>query len=155
MQRDPVVMRTKSMFLIRDAIHQMDTIGSSGNVDKRGVPPRWLMESIGTVTVAWHAETVKILVDLTYLVDQMLPLMEQFEQVQDHDRSLCLRYASIISLTTIAEIHNVLSNTAPDSKIKRLESLQTLAQLTEEIPWNLRHLMDHYICVSSDPDLPR
>ena len=105
------------------------------------------MYSIGTVTVAWHTETVKVLVDLTYLVDQMLPLMEQFEQVQDHDRSLCLRYASIISLTTIAEIHNVLSNTTPESGTKRLESLQMLAQLTEEIPWNLRHLMDRYICV--------
>ena len=74
--------------------------------------------------------------------------MEQFEQVQDHDRSLCLRYTIIVSLTTIAEIHNVLSKTTPDSMIKRLESLQTLAQLTEEIPWNLRHLMDQYICVS-------
>ncbi|KAF9654020.1 hypothetical protein BDM02DRAFT_1153843 [Thelephora ganbajun] len=133
MQRDPVVMRTGSMLLIRDAIRQMDTIGSSG-----------------TVTVAWHTATVKILVDLTYLVDQMLPLMEQFEQVQDHDRSLCLRYTSIISLTTIAEIHNMLSNTTPDSRIKRLESLQTLAQLTEEIPWNLRHLMDQYICICWD-----
>lgn len=87
--------------------------------------------------------------DLTYLVDQMLPLMEQFEQVQDHNRSLCLRYTSIISLTTIAEIHNVLSNTTPDSMIKRVESLQTLAQLTEEILWDLRHMMDQYICVSS------
>lgn len=102
----------------------------------------------GTVTVAWHTATVKILMDLTYLVDQMLPLMEQFEQVQDHDRGICLRYTSIISLTTIAEIHNVLSNTTPDSRIKRLDSLQTLAQLTEEIPWNLRHLMDQYVCVS-------
>jgi len=107
------------------------------------------MDSIGTVTVAWHTATVKILVDLTYLVDQMLPLMEQFEQVQDPDRSLCLRYTSIISLTTIAEIHNVLSNTTPDSKVKRLEALQMLAQLTEEIPWNLRYLMDQYICVSN------
>lgn len=107
------------------------------------------MDLIGTVTVAWHTATVNILVDLTYLVDQMLPLMEQFEQVEDHNRSLCLRYTSIISLTTIAEIHNVLSNTTPDSKIKRIESLQTLAQLTEEIPWNLRHLMDQYVCVSS------
>jgi len=107
------------------------------------------MDLIGTVTVAWHTATVKILVDLTYLVDQMLPLMEQFEQVQDHGRSLCLRYTSVISLTTIAEIHSVLSNTTPDSKIKCLESLQTLAQLTEEIPWNLRHLMDQYICVGS------
>ena len=107
------------------------------------------MDLIGTVTVAWHTTTVNILVDLTYLVDQMLPLMEQFEQVEDHNRSLCLRYTSIISLTTIAEIHNVLSNTTPDSKIKRIESLQTLAQLTEEIPWNLRHLMDQYVCVSS------
>lgn len=107
------------------------------------------MGFIGTVTVAWHTATVKILMDLTYLVDQMLPLMEQFEQVQDHDRSLCLRYASIISLTTIAEIHNVLSNTTPDSGIKRLETLQTLARLTEEIPWNLRHLMDQYIRVSN------
>lgn len=100
------------------------------------------------MTVAWHGSTVKILVDLTYLVDQMLPLMEQFEQVQDHDRAICLRYTSIISLTTIAEIHNVLSNTTPDSRIKRLDSLQTLAQLTEEIPWSLRYLMDQYICVS-------
>ena len=33
MQRDPVVMRTRSMLLIRDAVHQMDTIGSSGAVD--------------------------------------------------------------------------------------------------------------------------
>lgn len=107
------------------------------------------MELIGTVTVPWHTATVKVLMDLTYLVDQMLPLMEQFEQVQDHDRSLCLRYTSIISLTTIAELHNVLSNTTPDSRVKRLDSLQTLAQLTEEIPWNLRHLMDQYICVSA------
>ena len=107
------------------------------------------MDLIGTVTVAWHTATVNILMDLTRLVDQMLPLMEQFEQVEDYGRSLCLRYTSIISLTTIAEIHNVLSNTTPDSKIKRLESLQTLAQLTEEIPWNLRHLMDQYVCVSS------
>lgn len=93
--------------------------------------------------------------DLTYLVDQMLPLMEQFEQVQDHDRSLCLRYTSIVSLTTIAEIHKVLSNTTPDSRAKCLESLQMLAQLTEEIPWNLRHLMDQYICVSTIPDWPQ
>lgn len=113
------------------------------------------MNSIGTVTVGWHAETVKILTDLTFLVDQMLPLMEQFEQVQDHDRSLCLRYTSIISLTTIAEIYKVLSNTTPDSKLKCLESLQTLAQLTEEIPWNLRHLMDQYICVSIIPGQPQ
>jgi hypothetical protein len=35
-----------------------------------------------------------------------------------------------------------------------LESLQTLAQLTEEIPWSLRHLMDPYICVSSILDQP-
>jgi len=105
------------------------------------------MGSLDTVTVAWHTATVKILMDLTSLVDQMVPLMEQIKQVQD--RSLCLRYASIISLMTIAEIHNVLSNTTPDSIIKRLESLQTLAQLTEEIPWELRHLMDQYICVSS------
>ena len=113
------------------------------------------MGLIGTVTVAWHTATVKLLIELTYLVDQMLPLMEQFEQVQDHDRSLCLRYTSIISLTTIAEVHNVLSNTAPDSRIKCLESLQTLTQLTEEIPWNLRHLMDQYICVSSVLDQPQ
>ena len=106
------------------------------------------MDLIGTVTVAWHTATVNILVDLTYLVDQMLPLMEQFEQVEDRDRSLCLRYTSIVSLTMIAEIHNVLSNTTPNSKIKRLESLQTIAQLTEDIPWNLRHLMDQCICVS-------
>jgi len=33
MQRDPVVMRTGSMLLIRDAIRQMDTIGSSGMAD--------------------------------------------------------------------------------------------------------------------------
>ena len=105
------------------------------------------MDILGTVTVAWHTATVKILVDLTYLVEQMLPLMGQFEQVQDHDRSLCLRYTSIISLTTIAEIHNVLSKTIPDSVIKRLEALKTLAQLTEGIPWNLRHLMDQYVCV--------
>ena len=110
------------------------------------------MGSIGTVTVAWHTAMVKILVDLTYLVDQMLPLMEQFEQVQDHDRSVCLRYTSIISLTKIAEIHKVLSNTTPDSMVKCLESLQTLARLTEGIPWNLRHLMDQYICVSDVPD---
>jgi hypothetical protein len=90
--------------------------------------------------------------ELTYLVDQTLPLMEQFEQVQDHNRSLCLRYTSIVSLMTIAEIHNVLSNTAPDSKIKCLESLQTLGQLTEELPWNLRHSMDQYVCVSSVPN---
>lgn len=100
------------------------------------------------MTVAWHTATVKILMDLTYLVDQMLPLMEQFEQVQDHNRAMCLRYTLIISLTTIAEIHNMLSNTTPDSRVKRLDSLQTLAQLTEDIPWNLRHLMDQYICVS-------
>ena len=106
------------------------------------------MDLIGTVTVAWHTATVKILVDLTYLVDQMLPLMEQFKQVEDHDRSLCLRYTSIVSLTMIAEIHNMLSKTTPDSKIKRLESLQAIVQLTEDIPWNLRHLMDQCICVS-------
>ena len=106
---------------------------------------------IGNVTVAWHTAMVKILMDLTFLVDQMLPLMEQFEQVQDHDRGICLRYTSIISLTMIAEIHNVLSNTTPDSRIKRLDSLQTLAQLTEEIPWNLCHLMDQYICVRGFP----
>jgi hypothetical protein len=154
MQRDPVVMRTKSMILIRDAIRQMGTIGNSGTVGGCGDPSKRLIDSIGTVTVAWHTATVKILVDLTYLVDQMLPLMEQFEQVQDHDRSLCLRYASIISLTTIAEIHSMLSNTAPDSKTKRLESLQTLAQLTEEIPWDLSHLMDEYVRVSSVRDQP-
>ena len=113
------------------------------------------MGSIGTVTVAWHTAMVKLLVDLTYLVDQMLPLMEQFEQVQDHDRSVCLRYTSIISLTKIAEIHKVLSNTTPDSMVKCLDSLQTLARLTEGIPWNLRHLMDQYICVSDIPDQPQ
>lgn len=32
MQRDPVVMRAGSMLLIRDAVRQMDTIGSSGAV---------------------------------------------------------------------------------------------------------------------------
>jgi len=154
MQHDPVVMRTKSILLIRDAIRQMDTIGSSGMAREFGLIRTKLMGLVGTVTVAWHTTTVKILMDLTYLVDQMVPLMEQFEQVQDHDRSLCLRYASIISLMTIAEIHNVLSNTTPDSKIKRLESLQTLAQLTEEIPWELRHLMDRYICVSGVLDQP-
>jgi len=113
------------------------------------------MNSIGTVTLGWHVETVKVLTDLTFLVDQMVPLMEQFEQVQDYDRSLSLRYTSIISLTTIAEIYKVLSNTTPDSMVKCLESLQTLAQLTEEIPWNLRHLMDQYICVSIILDEPQ
>ena len=37
MQRDPVVMRTKSMLLIRDAIRQMDTIDSSGTVDDKSI----------------------------------------------------------------------------------------------------------------------
>ena len=113
------------------------------------------MDFIGTVTVAWHTAMVDTLVDLTYLVDQTLPLMEQFEQVQDHDRSVSLRYTSIISLTTIAEIHNMLSNTTPDSKVKRLESLKTLAELTEEVPWSFRHLMDQYICVSDTLDRPQ
>ena len=30
MQLDPVVMRTRGMILIRDAVRQMDTIGNSG-----------------------------------------------------------------------------------------------------------------------------
>lgn len=34
MQRDPVVMRTRGMLLIKDAIHQMDKIGSSGMVEQ-------------------------------------------------------------------------------------------------------------------------
>ena len=40
MQRDPVVMRTRGMLLIRDATHQMDTIGCSGAVEKRGDPSK-------------------------------------------------------------------------------------------------------------------
>jgi len=44
----------------------------------------------------------------------------------------------------------VLSNTTGDSRIKRLDSLQTLGQLTEELPWELCHLMDQYICICWD-----
>ena len=33
MQLDPVVMRAKGMLLIKDAVRQMDAIGSSGKVD--------------------------------------------------------------------------------------------------------------------------
>jgi len=39
MQHDPVVMRTRSMLLIRDAIRQMDTIDSSGTVDDESIRP--------------------------------------------------------------------------------------------------------------------
>ena len=34
MQLDPIVMRANGMLLIRDAVRQMDTIGSSGAASK-------------------------------------------------------------------------------------------------------------------------
>lgn len=46
MQLDPVVMRAKGMLLIRDSVRQMDTIGSSGTVEKRIDRPARLMDSL-------------------------------------------------------------------------------------------------------------
>lgn len=40
MQRDPVVMRTGCMLLIRDAIRQMDTVGGSGMADEWDDPSK-------------------------------------------------------------------------------------------------------------------
>jgi hypothetical protein len=39
MQCDPVVMRTRSMLLIRDAFRQMDTIDNTGTVEDESVRP--------------------------------------------------------------------------------------------------------------------
>ena len=39
MQRDPIVMRTRSILLIRDAVRQVNTVDSSGTADNESVRP--------------------------------------------------------------------------------------------------------------------
>jgi len=75
-------------------------------------------------------------------------LMARFDQIQDHESIICLRYSMITCLTSIAELHDLMASPGNNSGAVCRGALSQLIGMTERLAGSDYYLLDPFVGVS-------
>lgn len=71
--------------------------------------------------------------------------MARFDQIQDHESIICLRYSMITCLTSIAELHDLMASPGNNSGAVCRGALSQLIGMTERLAGSDYYLLDPFV----------